>query len=301
MGTRSGVFSSGTTSISSADVLDVAIAQLLLRDQCGRDDDVAGDLLPRHQQGGGPHGHSADVRRVGRRGGDPRAALGGHHGDVGVRDVGAVDPDLVFETELLNGLDGTFGELVVGGEDRRDVRIGLQRGLGLLGHLGGGVVAHDTDLGDLGDARIVLLELLPHGVAAIEWGEAGHVDVDHFTLTAGVFPEHLEHRPGDVLVALVHGHDRIISGVDVEGHDRDAGLDGLCDHRLDRLREPVVDDDRVSLAVDRLLDVQRMPIAVAVGAEEVEGDPELFGLGLGTRPPLLEVVASRQQCGEADA
>ena len=186
------------------------------------------DLLARHQQGGGPHGHGADVRRVGGRGGDPRAPLGGHHGDVGVGDVGAVDPDLVFETELLNGLDGTLGELVVGREDRRDVRVGLQRGLGLLGNLGGGVVAHDADLGDLGDARIVLLELLPHRVAAIERGEAGHVDVDHLTLAAGVFPEHLEHRAGDLLVALAHGHDRVISGVDVEGHDRDAGLDGLC-------------------------------------------------------------------------
>ena len=136
-------------------------------------------------------------------GGDPRAALGGHHGDVGVGDVGAVDPDLVFETELLYGLDGTFGELVVGREDRRDVRVGLQRCLGLLGDLGGGVVAHDADLGDLGDARMVLLELLPHRVAAIERGEAGHVDVDHFALTAGVLPEHLEHHAGDLLVALV--------------------------------------------------------------------------------------------------
>ena len=58
----------------------------------------------------------------------------------------------------------------------------------------------------------------------------------------------------------------------------------------------MVDDDRVGLAVDRLLEVQGMPIVVAVGPEEVEGDPEFFGLRLGTRPPLLEVVASRQQC-----
>ena len=259
-----------------------------------------GDLLARRQQGGGPHGHGADVRRVRGRGGDPRAPLGGHHGDVGVRDVGAVNPDLVFETELLNGLHGTLCELVVGREDRRDVRVGLQRGLGLLGNLGGGVVAHDADLGDLGDARIVLLELLPHRVAAIERGEAGHVDVDHLTLAAGVFPEHLEHRAGDLLVALAQRHDRVISGVDVERHDRDAGLDGLADHRLDRLREPVVDDDRVSFAVDRLLEVQRMSIVVAIGAEEVEGDPELFRLRLGTRSPLFEVVASRQLGDESD-
>ena len=92
----------------------------------------------------------------------------------------------------------------------------------------------------------------------------------------------------------------MIAGVDVEGHDRNAGLDGLCDHRLDRLGEPVVDDDRVGLAVDRLLEVQRMPVVVAVGTQEVERDPELFGLGLGTGAPLLEVVAGRQLGDEGD-
>ena len=92
----------------------------------------------------------------------------------------------------------------------------------------------------------------------------------------------------------------MLAGLDVEGHDRDAGLDGLADHRLDRLREPVVDDDRICFAVDRLLDVEGMTIGVAVGAEEVERDPELLGLGLGAGAPLLEVVASRKQCRERD-
>ena len=44
-----------------------------------------------------------------------------------------------------------------------------------------------------------------------------------------------------------------------------------------------------------------MPIVVAVGAQEVERDPELLGLGLGTCSPLLEVVASGQLGDEGDA
>ena len=139
-----------------------------------------------------------------------------------------------------------------------------------------------------------------HGVATVERGEAGDVDVDDVGLAAGVLFEDVEDLTGDLLVALAERHDRVVAGVDIEGHERNPGVDGLGDHGLDRLGEPVVDDDGVGVVVDRLLQVQGVAVVVAVGTEEVERDAEGVGLGLGTGPPLLEVVTGRKLGDEGD-
>ena len=233
----------------------------------------------------------ADGARVGGGSRLPRAVLFRHQRDVGVRDVDPVRGHLGLEPVLLDGRDGALGQFVVGGEDRLHAGIALERGVdepGIVGRHGVGELADEELLIPLvfGD------ELLPDGVAPVEWGDATHVDVAHGDAVLQVLGHLGEHEGGEIGVVLfgLDGLGGALGDLDVVHYDRQAGAGGLVDQRAHRIGLAVVDDDARDTGSDRRLHVGGLLGVVGLGVVDLHRESDGIALLPGTSGPQLEVV-----------
>ena len=177
------------------------------------------------------------------------------------------------------GLGGAEGHVVVGGDNRVDVRIGLQR---LLGHrqcLVAGearrLIEDDLDLGMILDGR------LESRRAVDRRGRADlALELDDLATVRQQAQQELALLLATAHVVSADVSERVRAGdVAVDGDDRNTGVDGCLDRRSERLDVLRRDDDAIDALGDRRFEPGRLGgrvvLAVLLDQLDVELVPAL--------------------------
>ncbi len=147
---------------------------------------------------------------------------------------------------------------------------------------------------------MLLYEFLPHGVAAVERGEAGDIDSAADEAVALVLDRLFKHQASHVLVALLDLRDLRVFEIDVIGHDLDAGVERLLRHVLQHFRAAVVDDDALYAQIDRLFDEAALGVVVVARLRNGQLHAERLGLALHARLEGLQPVAAAEEADDGD-
>ena len=291
--TASLALKAGILAASSSMVLTPASRRLFWVSSVGSTVIWRGTVFAGNFEGSGTDRDGADHGRVGRDRCDPRAAFLDDLLDIGGRNVGRVDLQLVGNAEIGRRQLHAPGEFVIGRKNHGNIGIGPQRGLCLIGGAGRCRVADIAEACLLDDTLVLRLERVPDLVAAIERRKAGDIDVAGIEAGAVVLDRLLQRLLCQRMVALLDlRHLRIVE-IDVEGDDLDALVERLLHDIAERFGHAMIDNDAFDAEIDRLQDLLALFRRVLAAGEDPQIDTKRLRLCLGAGLIGLEEIASR--------